>query len=316
MTDGDWEELRREGPDLRCYGCGGRMHTRARDLTDPQPDEPTELRIFAHNPGEGEKCKRLGWDGSPDHDRLKGRLASAARRAGWSVELEVQPSEDCRSDVVATHPTSGKSHALEAQLATLNMHHALERHERYEREFGRCTWTHTGRREWASQVPSLRVDASDHGTVVGGILVDLRENVEADPSPLSDVIPEILENRMLYVYDGDWGTFVLRQAMSSGGGELPKRRRPRITGEGAARFCRKMTDLGEGGRALLESGIADSGEFRRLLDDAHLAVRTLDSRLVTKRQWLILAMAGEHPSLKDIQPEVDAALRTLRVSMN
>lgn len=317
LSDADWDELRRDAPELRCFGCGGRMHTRAIPLTDPLPDEPTELHIFAHNPHEGDRCRRLGWDESPGHHRLKRQLARGARRAGWTVELEVQAHPECRADVVATNPTGDKTHALEAQLAGLSTHDALERHKNYVNEFGRCTWTHTGRREWSTQVPSLRVDAQDQSIVVGGILIDAVEHIEAPPTPLLEVVPEVLDQRMLYVWDGEWGTYILREAMSRGGGQIPTRKRPRvISGAGAARFCSRMRDLGPEGRRLVEAGIAGLDEYHRLLREAHEVFRASGEAGMTERHWQMLAIAGEFPILTRPLPRLDLALSQMSYSAN
>lgn len=316
VSDADWDEMRLSGGGYRCEGCGGAMHLRALSITDPLPDEPTELRIFAHNPGEGAKCKALGHDESREHLQLKDHLARAARRAGWTAELEIQVSPECRADVLATNPVNGKTHVLEAQLATLSLSRAVERHSRYEAEFGTCTWTHTGSREWSSQVRSLQVARDDHGTVVGGVLIDLPEHIELDPTPLLDVVPGVLKQDLIYVWSGDWGTYVDRDAMSRGSGVLPQRRRRKVTSAGAARFCNRMQLLGEDGRRLIAEGIPDTKEFVRILSEAHEHRRRHGEMALSDRQWLVLAIAGEHPSLKVVRPELDRILDAIQVSAN
>lgn len=191
-----------------CRGCGGRVHTRLNPIDD-DTDAQDPFLTFAHHPYEAEKCRALGlsWDESPEHHQLKARLARAARHAGWTTELEVQPNAICRADVVATSRT-GNQWALEAQLATLHLDKAIERHDRYTTEFGACTWVHTRNREWANRIPSLRVEADDHSTVIGGVKVDQIGTIDAPPSPLDKVIPSILAKRITYVYLEDFGYYV------------------------------------------------------------------------------------------------------------
>lgn len=144
-----------------CRGCGGRVHTRLNPI-DADADTCDPFLTFAHHPHEAEKCRALGlgWDETPEHHQLKSRLARAARKAGWTTELEVQPNPTCRADVVATSPR-GNQWALEAQLATLHLDQAVARHDRYTTEFSACTWVHTRTREWANRIPSLRITTPD-----------------------------------------------------------------------------------------------------------------------------------------------------------
>ena len=186
----------------RCRGCQGTVHMRR------QQDSPatTGLITFAHNPGEAEKCRALGFhtDESPEHHELKDRLAKAATQAGWDAELEVY-GDGCRADVVVSKK-GASSRVLEAQLATLSERDAVERSERYLREFGQPTWTHTGSRPWSKRVESLRVD-DDLSTVIDGVYVDQAGDQRADPAPLATVIPSILTGTMRYVfYDTSDGT--------------------------------------------------------------------------------------------------------------
>jgi hypothetical protein len=306
LDDRAWADLRQSGETFECAGCHGPMHTRAIPLTNPLPGEDVELRIFAHNPGAAEACRALGYQESDAHDRLKTRIAKAARAIGWTAELEVQPSPACRADVVVSHPTNGRSRAIEAQLASLNTAEAHRRHKLYESEFGACTWTHTKRREWASQIPSLQVDSEDQQLVVGGILVDLRDNIERDPTPVAEVVPDLLEGRIMYVFDAGWGSYVLRSAASSGGVRRDRRRGPRhVSGAGAARFCERFRDLGHAGNVLIRLGLSSLAEFERLRSEAVAAVNR-DHRSVTDYQMEILAAAYECPDLKVLDPRLEA----------
>lgn len=178
----------------RCRGCGGSVHMRLhRDGEDH-----IAMWTFAHNPGEAEKCRELGFhtDESPAHHALKGRLASAATSRGWSVDLEV-PGDRCRADVVAEK--NGTKRVMEAQLASLSLQDAVKRTERYERSFGQTLWTHTGFRPWSKQVESVRVD-EELDQVVGGIYRDQGGNDKHDPLPLKSAVGDILAGKFRYVY--------------------------------------------------------------------------------------------------------------------
>ncbi len=306
VSDHEWEELRARAPALKCVGCRGKMHTYEVQLvTAAGAAAPaTTLRIFRHNPGYAERCRLMGWQESAEHDLLKTRLAEGARRAGWNAQVEVWHDESCRADVVATHPTSGNQHALEAQLATLSTHDALERHGRYVDAFGACTWTHSGRREWSKRIPSLRVTYEAPTTVVGGVLVDPSEDVEADPMPVVQVIDGVLRNQIIYIYDNnsDWGTYVLRDSLTRST-NLRRRRSPRQVRGDAKRFCDRMAKLGTAELALLTSGFADLDDFRAALERAHRSFRTgsvwVPSELPSA-EHAALALAGEHPELKSL----------------
>jgi hypothetical protein len=299
FSDAEWDELRRLAPPLTCQGCGGPMHTAAIPLTSPLPGEPPELRIFRHNPGAAEACRLLGHDESPQHDRLKRRLAAGARAAGWSTAFEVRPSPDCQADVVATSPRGTEQYALEAQLASLSLANAVRRHSMYEREFGHCTWTHTGSREWASQIPSMRIDSETQTNVTGGILIDLVNEITAPPEPIVDVIPKVLTNRLRYVYMGDWGSWVAREALGGGSPRLPRRRRARsVNGEHIRRFCERVRSVGPSAQALLQAGFPSIEQLLDDLEAGHQLIRDSRTTSVSERQWNALALAYEHPELK------------------
>lgn len=260
-SDDEWHAFRREPVPASCEGCGGPMHTKAIPIDRPLPGEPAELRIFAHNPGVAQRCRQLGYDGSPSHDRLKRRIAHGARRAGWTTQYEVQSSPTCRTDVLATNPRTGKTRALEAQLAGLTTADALDRHARYVADFGDCTWVHSGRREWSSQIPSLKVN-QEHDLVVSGILVDLSDGVEAPPTPVEDVVGDVLTNMILWVYASDWGTYVLRDALSRQAPTRPPGRASRRGVKGATRFCGRIQAVDPGIRVLAKFGFAGASDFR------------------------------------------------------
>ena len=178
----------------QCRGCGGRVHMRI------HRDDGDELALvtFAHNPGEAERCRELGFhtDESPEHHRLKDRLSTAAKSAGWSAELEV-PGDRCRADVVVSK--KGATRVLEAQVSPLGERDALDRTDRYARCFGPPTWTHTRPRPWSRKVESLRVD-DDLETVVDGVYLDQSGDVRAEPRPLADTVTDVLERRLRYVF--------------------------------------------------------------------------------------------------------------------
>jgi hypothetical protein len=177
-----------------CRGCGGRVHMRLHP--GDESDEP--FVTFAHHPGEGERCRALGFhvEESPEHHRLKDAIARSAKDAGWSVELEV-PGDGCRADVVATR--KGASRVLEAQLSPLGTEEAIRRTDLYTREFGPTTWTHTRVRPWSTRIESVRVD-DGLDTVVGGVFLDQEGSTPAPPTPLADTIPRIVAGELRWVY--------------------------------------------------------------------------------------------------------------------
>lgn len=231
FSDNDWYELRKEKhPPLRCTGCGAPMHTRELSRAERLP-----LRIFAHNPGHGHGTA-LCANESAEHDALKATVATVARKAGWLADVEVTHDDNCRSDVVATHPATKKRHAFEVQFAPLNLADAIDRHERYEDAVGNCTWLHTRDRQWARRIPSLKVDDTAT-TVVDGIIIDGSET-PAPPQPVEAVVARVLKPNpspagewLDYVWIGEeFGFYMPRYARRSG--PLPRRRRRRTNRTG------------------------------------------------------------------------------------
>lgn len=179
---------------VKCRGCGGRAHVRLHR----GDDDLVVMYTFAHNPGEAEKCRQLGFhiDESPQHHALKGHLADAATSRGWKVDLEV-PGDRCRADVVAEK--NGIRRVMEAQLASLSVQDAVERTERYERSFGQTLWTHTGFRPWSKQVESVRVD-EELDQVIGGIFKDQGGNEKHEPLAIKTAVGDILSGKFRYIY--------------------------------------------------------------------------------------------------------------------
>lgn len=186
----------------KCRGCKGKVHMRLHR----GGDEEIELITFAHHPGEAELCRKLGFhtDESPEHHYLKDQLAKAAKNAGWDAELEV-PGDGCRADVVVSKK-GASSRVLEAQISPLGEQAAIERSERYARSFGQPVWTHTRPRPWSKKVESLRVD-DEMANVIDGIYVDQTGDIKADPHPVTEAIPSILNGRLRYIFfETDTGT--------------------------------------------------------------------------------------------------------------
>lgn len=187
--------------------------------------EQIELITFAHHPGEAELCRKLGFhtDESPQHHYLKDQLARAAKSAGWEAELEV-PGEGCRADVVVSKK-GASSRVLEAQISPLGEKDALERSERYARSFGQPTWTHTRPRPWSKKVESLRVD-DEMVNVVDGIYVDQAGDIRAEPHPITEAIPSVLNGRLRYVFfEAEEGTVGYFAPIGAEPSERSRRRR-------------------------------------------------------------------------------------------
>jgi hypothetical protein len=215
MSASDKIVLRAEAPPFMCRGCKGPVHTR--HVPDGEDDDP--FLVFAHNPGAAALCREFGYhtDESDEHHRLKSTLATSARSAGWSVDLEV-PGEGCKADVVVTR--GERTRVLEAQLSALSIPDAVERTKRYTRAFGDPLWTHTRRRDWSKQVPSIQIDNADGPTpnVIGGVMVDQEGRIHAPAAPLIRVVPRILNNSLSYIYGAaeQYGFYIdLAQASSA-----------------------------------------------------------------------------------------------------
>ena len=178
-----------------CAACGGPAHLRLHDRD--YRDGP--LVTVAHNPGAAEACRQLGYhvDESAEHHLLKDLLADGAHRAGWSTRIEVV-ADGCRADVVATR--GDQRFVLEAQLADLSVVDAERRHELY-RQIGLVNWTHTRRRTWARRIPSLRVDDNSLDVVIDGVCVDPAGREPAAAAPLVDVVAQVLDRQLAWIYD-------------------------------------------------------------------------------------------------------------------
>lgn len=195
IGDGDWVDIRRSKKvTIRCAGCGAPMHTR----------EWLGLRIFAHNPGFGHAlCASAGE--SVEHDALKTSIATAAKRAGATVELEV-PVGDKRVDVLAKK--AGRSYVFEAQLASLKVADAVDRDKAY-RTVGATAWFHTGRRLWRNAIPALMIDDT-RANVIDSIVIS-RDEDKAPPRPIPEVVRSYLAGHIDFVFHedrlGSWGYF-------------------------------------------------------------------------------------------------------------
>jgi hypothetical protein len=225
ITPEDKWDLYNGKPLVLCRGCNGHAHIRL--LSEEKP-----FMVFAHNAGYGEVCRALGYhtDESEHHYDLKSRLADAARKAGWSADMEVY-GDHCRADVVATSPQTGRKRVLEAQISAIKAGDVVDRTERYIGQFGRVTWTHKGRRSWANRHPdveALRVDDEGLATVVEGITTDTGGFDTAPPAPLEGVVPKVLTGRLRYLYEGSdrRGAFGYYVDLAAANLKESERRRP------------------------------------------------------------------------------------------
>lgn len=135
--------------DLRCPTCGGRVHYRQLQRNDLTGAYDIKWTIFAHNPGEAERCRQLGGGESPAHDYLKRSIAYHALRNGYHADIEVVHADLCRSDVVIG--TGNERHGIEIQMAHATIATIEERHQRYADALGsdrNVLWLTSGRRIW------------------------------------------------------------------------------------------------------------------------------------------------------------------------
>lgn len=312
-SDDVWKELREVGrrarPPITC-ACGGKMHPYERLYVFD--GEAELLRMFRHNPGEAEQCRRLGWsiDESPEHHRLKKRIAAGAGRAGLKVEVEKVHDNGSRSDVYAVDVRTGKQFSFEAQLASLSLGDALARHENYLEAAERCTWFHSRMRDWSERIPSARVDDTtkcEH--VIDGILDSAEQPVP--PMTTAKAVEDIVKKRIVYVYD-DFGDEHRRMGYywdpRAGKAPPPKRKRKRVRQrKGPTRTC-PLVPLTPAELAVWGAGIGSMHEFHTLLPAAHhwRAVYGIDALLPEHRR--ALELAGEYPELKTMATDRLAAL--------
>ncbi|MGW7364016.1 competence protein CoiA family protein [Streptomyces sp. NPDC054841] len=94
---------------------------------------------------------------------LKLELATAARAAGWTADLEVSgPGRAWRADVLAS--AGGRRIALEAQLAPITPDHIRDRTQRMAADSVPSVWfSDRPRPPWLGVVPSVRLTAGEDG---------------------------------------------------------------------------------------------------------------------------------------------------------
>ncbi|MGW1886884.1 competence protein CoiA family protein [Streptomyces sp. NPDC001970] len=121
---------------------------------------PRGLRFFAHLPG-ALACALA--EETMAHRLLKQELATAARAAGWTADLEVSgPSRAWRADVLAS--AGGRRIALEAQLSPIPPDHIRERTQRMAADGVASVWfSDRPRPPWLGVVPSVRLTAGENG---------------------------------------------------------------------------------------------------------------------------------------------------------
>ncbi|WP_310728271.1 competence protein CoiA family protein [Streptomyces sp. N2A] len=151
-----WEAIHRARPpaDLRCPECGHGLQAKV---------SPRGLRFFAHLPG-ALACALA--EESMAHHLLKLELATAARDAGGTADLEVSgPNRTWRADVLAS--ARGRRLALEAQLAPITADGIRERTQRMAADGVSSVWfSDRPRPPWLGIVPSVRLAAAEGGLAV------------------------------------------------------------------------------------------------------------------------------------------------------
>ncbi|WP_330342671.1 competence protein CoiA [Streptomyces sp. NBC_00557] len=143
-----WADVHRvTGLRLACPECGGRVCARV---------SSRRARHFYHQqrPRDCELANE-----SYEHHLLKLELATAARAAGFTAELEVSsPRADWRADVLVFDEQGRAFMALEAQLSPMTPEDARMRTDRYARDGVGVCWVGLQGRPWQRAVPSLRVE--------------------------------------------------------------------------------------------------------------------------------------------------------------
>lgn len=151
-----WEAVHRVRPpaELRCPECGHGLRAKV---------SPRGLRFFAHLPG-ALACALA--EESMAHHLLKLELATAARAAGWTANLEVSgPDRAWRADVLAS--AGDRRIALEAQLAPITPEHIRDRTQRMAADGVPSVWfSDRPRPPWLGIVPSVRLASGDNGLAV------------------------------------------------------------------------------------------------------------------------------------------------------
>jgi hypothetical protein len=281
LSPADKRALHADPPAIRCAGCKGRAHIK--NLVDG----PDPFMIFAHNPGEAERCRALGYhtDESVEHGMLKSALAQAARDAGWSVDVEVF-GNNCRADVLAVDPKTNASRVLEAQVSHITAADVHDRTQRYIDNFGgRVTWTHQGPRGWANRskdVEALRVD-DDLSIVVDGVALD-QTGLRAPAQPIEAVIPRILRKELRYVFLESFG-FYLDLAASSGS-TARRLSRQRISPHARGKYVQECER-----HAVID--LEQSIELREIPDPAKVSfVETLPKLTKAAERQVVLALCG------------------------
>lgn len=149
-----WADIHRVQPraQLTCPGCSGAVGAWR---------SPKGLRYFRHD-AKTPDCPHNG-EGL-DHHLLKTELAGVAREAGWVCALEVA-GNGWRADVLATHPTTGRALAWEAQLAKIGIDDVLKRSRAMRADSVEVCWVSDSDTPWLAQAPSIRVARADDGAL-------------------------------------------------------------------------------------------------------------------------------------------------------
>lgn len=154
-TEDEWEAVRGvAAPDRpRCRDCRGMMSAKI---------SRTGLRFFAHI-ARPESCAMGGE--SPEHRRLKHRIALLIRELGFDAAVEAGPAVDdaggWRADVLGAAAT-GRRVAFEVQLAGMTIAEGRDRTKRYARDGIETVWVSTKHAPWMTALPSARLKPDEH----------------------------------------------------------------------------------------------------------------------------------------------------------
>lgn len=117
----------------------------------------TGLRFFAHK-AKPESCAMGGE--SPEHRRLKHRIAVLIRQLGFEAAVEAAPAPGdaggWRADVLGVAP-SGRRVAFEVQLAGMTVTEGQDRTDRYARDGIETVWVSTKHAARISALSSARL---------------------------------------------------------------------------------------------------------------------------------------------------------------
>jgi competence protein CoiA len=120
------------------------------------------LRFFAHD-RRTPSCPSSGE--TPEHRRLKAKVAETIRSLGWTAELEV-PGDGWRADVLAISGDCQRRVAFEIQLAGMTAGEGMERTRRYLQDGVETVWISLRLPSWFFQIPGVQVEDEHSGELM------------------------------------------------------------------------------------------------------------------------------------------------------